>query len=152
MTAVGGFQGYKRGADESGDTLVLVRGEPASDYAVVIVQRDRDSAEAIQNRRADREAYAYVHLGLQVDALVRDGWVQDERLRPDSQWIVHGVPFFYATLHGTADEAGRHLGFVFATVHDDLVSFELQSPDSLWPVAFAGLEALVASLRLAEAP
>jgi hypothetical protein len=146
ITATGGFRGYKRGADSTGDILEFVRdGSSGSETARVVVQRKRRDPPV-------EPGMAHAEL------VIVPGWVQ---LDQPLQWprldqvpadgadvvVLNGIHFHYDTFEGQGERAGRRLIFVEGDIGEDSVTFTLNCPTSIWPEAFDGLAALVASVR-----
>jgi hypothetical protein len=72
------------------------------------------------------------------------GW---SRFDAAQKWTANGIAFIYYTSEGQGENAGRKHTMAFATIGEDDVTLSLQSPASIWPQAFDGLAALVASVR-----
>jgi hypothetical protein len=81
---------------------------------------------------------------LYVAARVGQGWSQ---LDAAQKWTANGIEFIRYTFEGQGENAGRKHTTVFATSGEDVVTLTLQSPVSMWPEAFDGFAALVASVR-----
>lgn len=149
LKASGGFRGYKKGSDDQGHSLVLVReGASRSEYAIVVLDIKTNAASQVETARTFRDAYAYVNLGLEVDALLKSDWSQDAPMLPENKWTAKGIDFYYSTLSGTGENANRRRALVYATVGNDLVRFDLQTPVSMSTAAIDGLSSLVSSVDM----
>jgi hypothetical protein len=129
LTAAGGFHGYKRGGDQTRDMLVFVRdGSSKSENAQVIVWRSPGT-------------------GADVFASSPGSVRTDE---PPQRWTANGIDFICYTFKGEGENVGYRHAFVHTIFGGDVVTFDLESPASMWPEAFAGLAELVATVRPTE--
>jgi hypothetical protein len=139
ITATGGFHGYLRGADKTGDILMFVRDGSSTENARVVVRRMAGAGHT-DVRTGPRLPY----IAFSDD---RQGWSQ---LDAAQKWTANGIVFIYYTFEGQGENAGRKHTMVFATIGEDKVTLILQSRTSIWREAFDGLAALVASVHPTE--
>jgi hypothetical protein len=153
VTASGGFRGYRKGADDDGETYAFVRdGDRPGEYALIIVDVVDASDEALQVSRATREAFAYAMMVGHATGLVDSGWTWAEPLDPTHKCSYGDVEFFCATLNGHGEYEGRKAAYASATLALRYVGLRLETTSSLWPATLDALAAFAASIRLADGP
>jgi hypothetical protein len=129
ITATGGFHGFSRDLDKTGDFLVFVRdGSSDSETAQVLVRRTREPLSLLSLPGLSA-----------LDPVPR-------------KWTVNGVDFMYRRFAGEGGLFGDRLYvYVYANIGGgDYATLQLESPASMWPESFYGFAALVATVRATE--
>jgi hypothetical protein len=129
ITATGGFHGSALNFHKTGDALQFVRdGSSSSEKASLGVRRTREP----------------------LNLLAAPGFLSALDPTPRT-WTVNGIVFTYRRFAGEGAFADHRYAYVYASVGGgEYLTLELISPASMWPEAFAGLAALVASVRPIE--
>lgn len=144
----GAFFGHKQGHDSTSDSLMLVHdNEAEGKYAVINIERQTAAAKPLPQTDAHRDALAYVVLGSRLLDLQKQGWVVDGTIAHDKKWSVAGIDFYHGTATGQSPKGELRLGFAYATIGDDLITVELQSPTSMWSTTYEEFRSLCFSAK-----